>query len=284
VITLEQYLEQEQAVFNLPIEHWSPTSFSQLQRCPRQWQERHIKGRKERPAESPFIGTALHHAAEMNFGQKIESHEDIPLPQLLEYYNDSFPLLLEREQERRGDEILWDTSPEKARSRGRAMLVAYQNNVAERIQPLAVEQMIEVDMGLAIPVQGRFDVERAESVIDLKTGKQTARKPKEDWLIQACVYGSERNKPVEFHSISATAETGKATIVTPLESEALLVQPTAAEREQQRDTLRALEAMACSYMAQYGPDEPWPTLGRFHSWACNYCGFRKDCPAWAATS
>ena len=37
-------------------------------------------------------------------------------------------------------------------------------------------------------------------------------------------------------------------------------------------------------MEQYGPDEPWPTTGRFHTWACDYCGFRGDCPAWKGSA
>jgi len=269
----------EPVVWNLPIEHWSPSSFSMLQRCPRQWQERYIHGRKARPAEAPLVGTAVHKAVELNFGQKIDSHEDLLLPTLLDYYGDAFPAVVELEQERAGAEVEWDTSLGKAQARGKEMLAAYQNQVAGRIQPTAVETMISVDLGLPVPVEGRFDIERIETVIDLKSGKQPTRKPKEDWRIQAAVYGSARSKPVEFHSVSASA-TGRPTVVTPLESEALLLQPDAAERKQLIETLRALSALACFYMAEYGPDETWPTLGRFHTWACDYCGFRNDCPAW----
>ena len=38
-------------------------------------------------------------------------------------------------------------------------------------------------------------------------------------------------------------------------------------------------------MRRYGPDDYWPTTGVFMDYkggaACNYCGFRKCCPAWA---
>jgi len=266
--------------FNLPIQHWSPSSLSMLQRCPRQWQERYIHGRKERPAEAPLIGTTMHRAVELNFGRKIESHEDIPLPQLLEYYDDTFPLVVEEEQEKAGDEVKWDTTPDKARDRGRAMLAGYQHQVAPRIQPLAVETFVSIDLGLGVPIEGRFDVEREDSVIDLKSGKKATYKPQESWRIQALVYGAARDKAVEFHSVSASSATNKVTVVTPLESEDMLVQPTPREREVSLRTLKALAALATFYMAEYGPDETWPTLGTFHNWACGYCGFRKDCPAW----
>lgn len=274
--------EREPIPFNLPIQHWSPSSLGMLQRCPRAWQERYIHGRKERPAEAPLIGTAVHKAVEMNFGQKIESHEDIPLPQLLDYYGDTFPTVVELEQQKSGDEVKWDTDPDKAQARGKSMLAGYQHQVAQRIQPLAVETFISIDLGLGVPIEGRFDVEREQSVIDLKSGKKASYKPSESWKIQAVVYGAARNKPVEFHSVSASASTNKVTVVTPLEAEAMLVQPSAGEREQSLETLKALAALGTFYMAEYGPDEPWPTLGVWHSWACSYCGFRKDCPAWVS--
>jgi len=273
----------------LPIDHWSPSSFDMFRRCPYQWQQRYIKGRRERPAEAPVMGTAVHAGIELNFSQKIESHEDLPLAELLNWYMDEgFIRVLVDEQEKANAEIVWDTGPEETRNRGKVILAAYQHKVAERIQPLAVETMVEIDLGLALPVVGRFDVEREASVIDLKTGKRKQMKPKESWRIQAAVYGEAKRKPVEFHSLSATSTfnrdetytTGTPTIVTPLESEALLVQPTPIERAQMREQMRAIEAEANLYMDIYGPDDPWPTHGRWHTWACDFCGFRPTCPAW----
>jgi hypothetical protein len=270
----------EPVVWNLPLKHWSPSSFSMLQRCPRQWQERYLHGRKERPAEAPLIGSAVHKAIEMNFGQKIDSHEDVPLPQVLDFYDDAFPLVVAEEQEKAGEEMSWDTSQDQARARGRLMLGGYQNQVSARIQPISVESMISVDLGLPVPVEGRSDVEREESIIDVKSGKRATYKPKESWRIQAVVYGEAKRKPVEFHSISASPSTSKVSIVTPLESEHLFLRPNMFERVELLRSLKSLSDLACFYMSLYGPDEPWPTLGRFHTWACDYCGFRSDCPAW----
>jgi len=269
--------------WNLPIDHWSPSSFAMLQRCPRQWQERYIHGRKERPAESIVVGSAVHVAVEMNFKQKIESHADVPTADLLDYYESAWPVVISQQQENAGDDVLWDTDANEAGKRGRLMLAAYQNIVAPRIQPLAVETFVTVDVGLPIPIEGRFDVERDASVIDLKSGKRAQRKPKEAWRIQGVVYGEARNKAVEFHSISASQSSSKVTVVTPLESELLLIQPSWAERQSRLRILRALSDEACFYMERYGPDEPWPPKGVYHDWACDYCGYRSDCPAWRAT-
>jgi hypothetical protein len=80
--------------------------------------------------------------------------------------------------------------------------------------------------------------------------------------------------------LTATSATSAVTIVTPLESEALLVQPTPAEISEMRLRIRAIWAEACLYMDLYGPDLPWPTHGRWHTWACDFCGYRPTCPAW----
>lgn len=262
------------------LQHWSPSSFAMARRCPYQWQQRYIHGRKERPGEAPLIGSAVHAGVERNFTQKIRTHEDMPMVDLLGWYDDEgFLKTLAAEMEKAQEEVLWDTSPEAARARGRAMLSAYHATVAERVQPIGVEGKVSVDFGLAVPVEGRYDVLRESSVIDLKTGKRKQAKPKESWRIQAAVYGEAAGRPVEFHSVSATAN-NSVTIVTPLESESLLIQPTAREREHLRVTLRAIAAEIEMYLQVFGPDEPWPFHGRFHDWACSYCGFRPTCPAW----
>src|SRR3954464_1428880 len=96
----------QSAEWNLPIDHWSPSSLSMLRRCPYQWQQRYIHGRKERPAEAPVVGPAVHAALERNFAQKIESHVDIPTADLIEWFNDAgWEGVLAKEQENRGSEI-----------------------------------------------------------------------------------------------------------------------------------------------------------------------------------
>jgi RecB family exonuclease len=271
----------QSAEWNLPIDHWSPSSFSMLRRCPYQWQQRYLHGRKERPAEAPVMGTAVHAALERNFAQKIDTHTDLALPDLLEWYLDEgFSRVVYEEQEKASEEILWDTGPEATRQRGKFVVASYHDAVAPRIQPLKVETKFAVDFGLDVPVEGRFDLERDTSCIDFKTGKQSVKKPKEDWRIQAAIYTEATNKPVEFHSLAASAKTNSVTIVTPLESEEMLLSPSQRERDHMRRTVKAISAEACMYMAKYGPDEDWPTHGRFHTWACGFCGFRPGCPAW----
>jgi PD-(D/E)XK nuclease superfamily len=261
------------------MDHWSASALTLEHRCPRAFQERYLFGKRERPAEAPVIGSAVHAGIEFNFAQKIISHEDVPVHELLAWYDDvGFESVIEHEQERAGVEILWDTSAEQARPRGKIMLGCYRNEVAPRIQPTGVEGSFSIDLGLDLPVVGRYDVERVESTIDVKTGKRKQTTPKPHWRIQAGIYGEATGKPIEFHSVTAT-ERNTVNVVTPLESPALLVAPTDNERARMRIDLRTIVAEASLYLELFG-DEPWPTYGTQHDWACSYCGFRKDCPAW----
>src|SRR5262249_3217153 len=153
---------------------------------------------------------------------------------MLDWYMERFPALVLEEQEAAGEEAFWDTDPDQARSRGKLMLGEYHGRVAPRIQPIAAEREVWVDLGLGAPLKGYCDVVREHTVIDVKTGKQAVKKPKEDWRIQATAYGEALGKPVEFHHVSASTKARAVGIVTPLESEALYVNPNRFERDELR--------------------------------------------------
>lgn len=280
-VVVEAARGNEPLAWNLPIEHWSASSLSLFMDCEYKWQQKYLRGISEPTGEALLIGRAVHVGLERNFGWKIDAHEDIPLHELLQWYDDyGFTTVLETEQERYGD-VVWDTDPEKAALRGRSMLAEYHKQVAPRIQPLAVEQKFETwEFGLAVPIQGYIDVEEETTVIDFKSGKRRRDKPKGSWKIQATVYGeATAGKAVEFHTITST-DAGKVSVLTPLESPALLLAPGPQERQEIGRTVRALSAYACFLMDTYGVEIDWPTTGKFHDWLCDYCGLRGGCPAW----
>jgi len=278
-----QLLEPERVPFNLPIRHLSASSAALLFKCPRRWQEEKIHRRRPRPSEPLITGSAVHAVLERNFSQKITTHEDLPVLELREWLMDEgFIELVREEEETAGAETFWDEGSgfENARERAKVMSTAYRNTVAPRIQPIAVEKYVEVDLGLPVPVIGYIDIETEPSVIDVKTGKRASRMAKEEWRFGATVYHEDALKPIEFHSTTATMKTGAVTVLTPLEEEGLLVSPNEHERRELIRSFQAIIEMACGFMDRYGPDEPWPTWGRYHMFACDKCGFKTDCPAW----
>jgi hypothetical protein len=269
--------------------HLSPSSLGMLRRCPRQFQQRYIRGKRERPGESLVIGSMFHETLEHNYVQKIESHEDLPLSTVVEYLGDAaVPKVLEEAGGK--DEVRWDTegdttmAVDRARSDAERILSAYHTSVLPRIQPTAVEQRFEWrPAGLPVPMIGYLDVISDDArIVDTKTGKQVSRRVKPSWQLQGLTYANATTLPVEFHSISR-AKT--PSICTPLESDEMIINPQA----QQAENLKKLILMAADqieyYMNRFGPDEEWPSLGRLADWSqnllpCNMCAWKSDCPAW----
>ena len=263
------------------MDHVSPSMLNLLVECPRQFQQRYLLDTREKPAENLVLGTAFHAAMQLNMQQKIESYVDLPLVEVIDWYDDSgFAAVVEQEQEKTELEIVWDTSYEDAKTRGRLMVGEYHRAISPRLQPLAVEGAFSVPMGLPVPVTGRFDLLTEQVAVDWKSSKKRTYKPKTTWLIQAAIYSFATGKPVEFHTVACTTTDHKVGIVTPLESEALLINPSEGEINAFQRMIAALVDEMTYYMRQYGPEAPWPTRGRFHIFACDYCSFRADCPAW----
>ncbi len=278
------------AAVDAPSEAWldgyvtsfSATSLRMLKICPEQWRQRYILGRKERPGEALTMGNAFHSAVAFSHEAKIETHEDKPVAEVVEYFHDkAWPKAVEKDGGE--SEIRWDNKPDDVRRDGERVTRAYHTVVSPRIQPVRVEQKISIAVpGVPVPIIGYIDVEEERNTIDTKTGKQVQKKPDANWRTQGTLYAFATGKPTHFHSISR-AKT--PSIATPLEHEEMVVEPNPSQVPQIEAMLRMYAEQVEWFFNRYGPDEPWPMTGVLMDFkggaACNFCGFRKWCPAWA---
>lgn len=272
------------------LDHLSPTSLGMFRRCPRQFFMRYVKGQKERPGEALVIGSIFHETLEWNYTQKIRSHVDRPLSEVVEYLGDAaVPKVIEEAGGK--DEIRWDVGGDttlaldRARDDALRMTGAYHATVLPRIQPVAVEQRIEWQpTGFPLPVIGYLDtITDDHRILDTKTGKQVTRRLKPSWNLQGLVYSNARGMPVEFHSVSRAKTPA---ICTPLESEEMVIEPNLQQAQNLIRLMRLLLDQIEWYMNRYGTDEEWPATGRLADWSqsmlpCNFCGWKSDCPSWA---
>jgi len=281
------------------IRHLSATSIGMFRRCPEQFRHRYLLGEKERPGEGLVIGSAFHEGLEFNYRQKIESHEDRPTAEVVEYLQDvGVPKVLE--EQGGAEEIAWDASTsekgvEVLRRDSERILIRYHEDVVPRLQPIALEEQLFIrDPRLVVPIIGYVDVRTgyeiemdnqgvwvADRIIDTKTGKQSNSKLKPSWMLQATIYSAMTNLPVEYHSISRAA-TPK--ITTGLESADMVFTPNPVKTENVIKSAATIANMIAWLYTTLGPDETWPTMGRFADWSmsfspCNNCGWRKVCPA-----
>jgi PD-(D/E)XK nuclease superfamily len=263
------------------IQHFSATSLRLLKVCPEAWRQRYILGRKERPGEALVIGSAVHDAVGHSHRQKIESHQDLPASEVIDFFHDkAWP---EAVNEHGEDQIRWDIKPDAARLDGARVASAYHTTVSPKVQPLAVEKKIEfVVSGVAVPFIGYIDWEEEANNDDLKTGKQVQRKPDAHWRLQGMIYTAATGKPTHFHSASRAKV---PSIATPLTDEAMIVNLREAQRPTVETILQHYAMDVETYFERWGPDDPWPTTGLYMDYkggaACSFCGFRRDCVAWA---
>ena len=214
--------------------------------CPEQFRQRYILGRKERPGEGLVIGSAFHEGVEYNYAQKIQSHEDRPTAEVVEYLQDvGVPKVLE--EQGGAEEIAWDGDDavkgvDLLRRDSERILIRYHEDVVPRIQPVSLEEQLYIhDPRLRVPIIGYIDVRSAyemvmdndsvwvpDRVIDTKTGKQSVSKLKPSWMLQATIYSAMTNLPVEYHSISR-AKVPK--ITTGLESSDMVFTPNEVKTE-----------------------------------------------------
>jgi len=264
------------------VKHLSASSIGMLFRCPRQFERRYLWGEKERPGESIVVGSFFHEPLDYNYKQKILSHQDLPLSEIVTYLHDAaIPKVLEEEG---GEEnIRWDTGLDTARADSERILSAYAHVVMPRIQPVGTEFKFEIPVeGVPVPVIGYVDCWDEARTVDTKTGKQAVSKVKPSWRLQGSLYSWATGRPTEYHSISR-AKTPK--IVTALESTEMVVPtPSAAQENHMRHLFRTAAAQISFFLSQYG-EEGWPTFGAVPDFTrnmlpCDYCGWRKGCPAW----
>jgi hypothetical protein len=290
---------QDSLVWPERMKHLSATSIGMFRRCPEQFRQRYILGRKERPGEGLVIGSAFHEGVEYNYAQKITSHEDRPTSEVVQYLQDvGVPKVLE--EQGGAEEIAWDGDDavkgvDLMRRDSERILIRYHEDVVPRLQPLSLEEELFIhDPDLPVPLIGYVDVRTgyemehdttsmwiADRIIDTKTGKQSVSKLKPSWMLQATLYSAMTNLPVEYHSISR-AKVPK--ITTGLESADMVFTPNPIKTANViRSAVQIANMIAWMYTT-YGPDETWPTMGRFADWSmsfspCTNCGYRKECPA-----
>jgi hypothetical protein len=263
------------------LKHLSASSMGLFGRCPEAWRNRYILGRKEPPAAAALVGSVFHDTLAYNYEAKIISHEDKPLAEMVEYLHDAaWPGALERNGGE--SEIQWrDEAPEDTRADAERATVAYYQRVVPRIQPVSAEREHRLHLpGLPVPVLGYTDLVTDEGiVVDTKTGGKTVSKPKAGWILQAGVYGlMVPGAPVHFHSVSRAKTPG---IKTPLESSDLSLPWSERKDRNTKSIIVSVAAQIQFLLERFGPDETWPLTGTLHEWACDWCGYRAGCPAWA---
>jgi hypothetical protein len=257
-------------------QHLSATQLSMAARCPEQYRQRYILGKKERPGSALIIGAADHKAHEHNFRQKITTKQDLPLADVEDAYAQAFDDAIDNAGGE--SEIAWmDDNYSKAKDSGASLVRLYHTTISPGLVPDDVEKKIELAIpSLPIPVIGYVDLETSAAIFERKTTKRAEKDLKGDWRLQGLVYRAALGKPVNWH---VSVRKASPEILTPATHPNLRLDVGGVDIAHRYIGRLAQQLHALFLM--YGPDETWPGAIT-HPWACGFCGYRSACSWWAS--
>lgn len=256
--------------WTIPVEHLSASSLNMLAICPRQFQQRYILHRKEAPSQAQVVGNSFHSTMEYNYRQKMVSHEDLPIEDVMDYYHDhAWPETVKSATAE--GEIKWKQEKD-AKLTGALMSTAYRRDIAPTIQPLEVEYSFSTSIAkVPVPLVGRIDVIDAETIIDLKSSSRKVYKMKPGWRQQGRIYQLVTPRNMDFHVVTNKGEN----LVGDFQIRYSFAAWLATER-----WVNSMAWLANYYWTTYGVEDEWPTTGTAHDWRCDWCAYKPGCPAW----
>lgn len=261
----------------VPFDQLSASSIALLIQCPEQFRLRKIKKLPETFGIDRFVGVVDHVVHAENFIQKIDTATDLTAAMMDGTYDRQWnrTILEEGEPDWQGD------TADGTRELGKQMVSLYHEKVSPQIQPIRVEQRFEERLkGVPVPIVGYPDVETSQRIVERKTTKTKLSKPKTKWVMQGRIYSMVLDKPVEYQVVTKQKT---PQVVTSIEAPEMLLQPE--HHDSTAELIRNAAYMLNDYWVRFGPDQPWPTMGIYHDWLCNFCSFGPkyggQCVAWS---
>lgn len=171
----------------LPTDYLSPSQVGMYQRCAKQYEFRYVDGIIRPPSVALVEGSSYHEALELNNGQKIDSHEDLPPEEVVEKFSDEF-------SDRSKEIEDWEGEKKDAViERGTGLLNLYMAETSPVIQPVAVEKQFTMPLhvnGETIDVTGFIDTETEDRVLDYKGVGRAKSQGDADDDLQLATYGA----------------------------------------------------------------------------------------------
>lgn len=153
----------------LPKNHLSVSQINMFKNCPAQYYKVYVLGLRRKPDSKLTFGSAFHSTAEVNYKQKVESYQDLPVKQVQEIWAEEFDKRVPETQFEEGEK------PGLIKDEGVAAVEVYMKTLSPKIQPSMVEAEVDVPLeGVEFSIRCRMDVVDLRSAIhDTKTSAKT---------------------------------------------------------------------------------------------------------------
>lgn len=252
--------------------HLSPSQLETLSQCGLKWAFRYIDGIVTPPTAAQARGTGVHSGSQANFEQKIESHEDLPVAEIVELSVAGFE-----------SEVAGGISLDADDAAGAATAIAYAKDetrdaaefyaqhVAGKYQPIFVEKEIRIELPGERDLLMYLDVGTKDGFMDLKTSKKSKSQEEADQSLQLTAYAvgylhdtGEWPETIALETIVCTTKQVKSSRVT-----------TTRDVEDANALAYRIEAFNNAIAA--GNFIPAPV----GAWWCSpkWCGYWNICPA-----
>jgi len=179
--------------------HVSASQLDMLGRCGEQYRRVYLEGERLPPGVAMLRGTGLHGGAEQNFRQKIETHRDLSVRDIVDASVNAFDVALASgvaltpaEASRGASAVIFDCRDDVAE-----MATVHAKQQAPQYQPLAVEAKVTLELPVK-PLIGYVDLvattevngESRVAVVDLKTSGKRKSQREADTSTQLTVYAA----------------------------------------------------------------------------------------------
>lgn len=253
------------------IEGISQSYLNMASRCPEQFRRRYLNNEILPPAVAAVRGTAVHRGAQTNHHHIKDTGEPLPKSDIVDATATAYMAAL-----REGVSMTSDEAQDKAGVLGKAKDEAvalaglYADKVSPSIrEPRFVEQKIELDVGLDVPLFGTIDLLHDRNrIVDLKTA---SKKKSEDFGVgnlQAAQYTMlarsviDEQPSFEFKFLVANK--------TPIEQ---TIQAVVQDTDELALLARARALLLMIHKGVFPPANP-------DDWYCSadWCGYHSTCP------
>ncbi|MFB3926752.1 MAG: hypothetical protein ACE14T_11930 [Syntrophales bacterium] len=164
-------------------------------RCGEQFRRRYIENEIIPPGIAAGRGTGLHYANKVNLKQKIQTGEDLPLGDIKDATRDGYinafqnGVYIPKDKLSEKDKLINEGLEDSIRC-----AEVYREKVSPEINPKAVEEPFQIDVGLELPFAGTIDIEQTAKIDDLKTAAKTWPKGQIEKEIQPVLYSLVHEK------------------------------------------------------------------------------------------
>jgi len=253
--------------------------------CPEQFRQRYLLRRPAVNFGDKFMGGVNHETVadvlRMKQNEGVDFLQGMDEEAVRVMVRNLYRTAWERKLEEDGEPDWKDDDPVEQYARGLMMALCYTQNAVPTVEPLAVEEKLEVLLP-SVPrrIRGYVDVIEKDKIRERKTTRAKVTSPTPKWRFQGRVYQFMTGLPVEWDVLTRQVE---PKLYMAEEHPDLRM-----EGSDNTNTVRLIKDIWWHMNDLYqrrGTDETWPMDGFYDPWLCNYCAigpkYGATCGAWS---